>query len=64
MNLTDYEKEYPMTLLAAVNDYLLAMKKVLTLAEENNWYVISHELEEKIGLMEQRSRELLKEVIK
>ena len=64
MNLTDYEKEHPLTLLAAVNDYLLAMKKVQTLADENNWYVISHELEEKIGMMERRAKELLKEVIK
>jgi hypothetical protein len=64
MNLTDYEREHLMTLYAQVNDYLIAMKKVQKLADENNWYVISHELEEKIDLMEHRSRELLKEVMK
>lgn len=64
MNLTDYEQEHLMTLYAQVNDYLIAMKKVQKLADENNWYVISHALDEKIDLMEQRSRELLKEVMK
>ena len=64
MDFTDYEREHLMTLYAQVNDYLIAMKKVQRLADENNWYVISHELEEKIDLMEQRSRALLKEVIK
>jgi hypothetical protein len=53
-----------MTLYAQVNDYLVAMKKVQRLADENNWYVISHGLDEKIDLMEHRSRELLKEVMK
>ena len=61
---TDYEKEHPITLLTAGNDYLLAMIKVLKIAEENNWYVISHELEEKIGMMEKRIKELLEEVTK
>jgi len=64
MNLTEYEREHLMTLYAQVNDYLVAMKKVQRLADENNWYVISHGLDEKIDLMEHRSRELLKEVMK
>jgi len=61
--MSDYEKEHAMEVLITVNDYILAMRKVYKLADENNWNDLAAELDDKLDLMESRSRQLLKEVV-
>ena len=62
--MTEFETQSAASLLALVNDYIVALSKVGTLAKENDWKVLQKEVEDKLGLMEKRARQLIREVIK
>lgn len=62
--LTDYEKAHAMELFAETNRYIIAMKDSYRLAKENEWEELAWELDNKLELLETRSRELLEVLTK
>ena len=60
--MTDYEKKNAASLLALVNDYIVALHKVGTLARENEMIRLETEVENVLPYMEKRARELHREI--
>lgn len=61
--MTTWEKTHAPSVLASVNEYLVMMNRIEKLAEENEWKDLAKELENKIMLMEIRSRQLTKHIL-
>lgn len=61
--MTTWEKTHAPSVLASVNEYLVMMNRIEKLAEENEWKDLAKELENKITLMEIRSRQLTKHIL-
>lgn len=57
--LTDYEKAHAMELFTETNRYIIAMKDAYRLANENEWEGLARELDNKLDILEARSRKLL-----
>ena len=57
--LTDYEKKHAMELFVETNGYILSLKEAYRLADLNGWVTLANELDNKLDLLETRSRELL-----
>ena len=62
--LTDYEKAHAMELFVETNGYILSLKESYRLADANGWSVLANELDDKLNLLEARSRKLLEALTK
>ena len=62
--LTDYEKKHAMELFVETNGYILSLKESYRLADANGWTVLTNELDEKLDILEARSRKLLEVLTK
>ena len=57
--LTDYEKAHAMELFVETNGYIIALKDSYRIADANGWTVLANELDDKLDILEARSRKLL-----
>ena len=62
--LTDYEKAHAMELFVETNGYILSLKESYRLADANGWSALANELDDKLNLLEARSRKLLEVLAK
>ena len=62
--LTDYEKAHAMELFVETNGYIIALKDSYRIADANGWTVLANELDEKLDILEARSRKLLEVLTK
>ena len=62
--LTDYEKKHAMELFIQTNGYILSLKDAYRFADLNGWDTLANELDEKLDILEARSRKLLEVLTK
>lgn len=62
--LTDYEKAHAMELFVETNGYILSLKDAYRLADLNGWDTLANELDNKLELLETRSRKILEVLTK
>ena len=62
--LTDYEKAHAMELFVETNGYIIALKDSYRIADANGWTVLANELDDKLDILEARSRKLLEVLTK